>query len=119
MQFQSSPCQLTFLRVESTPAADATPRLREAMSRLLTAPGDVVIDLRGAAVDTTVLSSVLGIQHHLARLGRRLLIIANDPSFLALADRAGARGALSLFADAEEAVQHCARLSEHRELRSA
>ena len=113
MQSQSPPCrQMTFLRVESAPAGESTPRLRETLSRLLTIPGDVVIDLRGAPIDTAGLSSVLGMQHHLARLGRRLLVIADDPSFLELADRVGARQSLTLFTNAEEAVQYSARAGE-------
>lgn len=98
---------MTFLRVDSAPATETTPRLREAMTRALATPGDVVVDLRGALVDTSGLSSVLGMQHHLSRMGRRLLVIADDPGFLALADRAGARQALSLFENAEEALQDC------------
>jgi anti-anti-sigma regulatory factor len=99
--------KMTFLRVESAPPAETTPRLREAMSRLLNAPGDVVLDLRGVNLDTTGLSSILGMQHHLSRLGRRLVVVANDPGFMALVERAGAHNAFTLFADAEEAVQFC------------
>jgi anti-anti-sigma regulatory factor len=102
--------ELTFFRLESALTADTVGPLRDELAALLARPGHVVMDLRGTTVDSTGLGTVLGMQHRLGLAGRRLLVVANDPQFADLAERAGARNALAVFADAEAALRHAASL---------
>jgi len=78
--------------------------VRERLSQLLTGSGHVILDLSGTMVDSTGLGAVLSLQRRLELQERRLLVVACDPRFSSLLQRAGVQGALTLFEDMDDAV---------------
>ncbi len=102
--------EVTFVRVESAFTLETAVLLKEQLSPVLSRAGHVVMDLRGALLDSSGLGAVLSMQRHLELKGRRLLVVSGDPQFLSLLDRAGVSGALSLFPDAEQAVHYVQQL---------
>jgi anti-anti-sigma factor len=98
--------ELTFVSVESDLDFDSVARVKAQLSSLLDRGGHVVMDLRAATLDSSGLGAVLSLQRQLELQGRRLLVVSRDPGFLSLLDTAGARGALQLFPDAEQAIKH-------------
>jgi len=96
---------VTFVRIQTPFVAETSGEVKRYVWPFLARTGHVVLDLRGATLDSTGLGAVLGMQRHLELHERRLLVVANDPQFLSLVERAGVMHALSLFSDAEQAVQ--------------
>jgi anti-anti-sigma factor len=96
---------LTFIRIESPLNAETSPDVKAYLSPLLARSGPVVVDLRGATLDSTGLGALLGVQHSLELKGRRLILVADDPHFLNLVERTGVGASLALFPDAEQAVR--------------
>ena len=102
--------EVTFVRVEDAFTLETAVLLKEQLSPVMSRPGHVVMDLRGASLDSTGLGAVLSMQHRLELSGRRLLVVSEDPQFLDLLDRAGVPDILSLFRDAEQAVHYVHKL---------
>ena len=96
--------EVTFVRLESPFDAETSAQVKQTLQGILGRPGHVVLDLRGTTLDSTGLGALLGMQRQLEVRGRRLLVIATDPQFMALLQRAGVPHALALFPDAEQAV---------------
>jgi anti-anti-sigma regulatory factor len=97
---------VNLVRVDSAFTIETAVRLKQQLSTLLERPGHVVLDLRGAILDSAGLGAVLSIQRFLELRGRRLLLVSSDPQFIGLLDRSGAAGSVTLFPDAGEAVNH-------------
>ena len=98
--------EVTFIQVETATHRDAAARLREQLTPALADTGDVVVDLRTASLDRLGLSALLAVQRQLELNGRRLLVVASDPDFLSLVERAGVGHSLCIFAEPEAAVSH-------------
>jgi anti-anti-sigma factor len=96
--------EITFARLESNLNGETLAWIREQLSPLLRRPGHVVLDLRNASLDSAGLGALLSMQRMLELQGRRLLVVATDPGFQSLLDVTGARAALNLYADAEQAM---------------
>jgi len=96
--------EVTLVRVESPFTMETAYLVKEQLTPLLGRPGDIVLDLRAASLDSAGLGAVLCMQRQLELRERRLLVVATDPQFLGLMERAGVKGALPLFADAGKAV---------------
>jgi len=104
-------CEVTLVRVGSAVTFETVSRVKQQLASLLDAPGHVILDLRDAILDSAGLGVVLSMQRVLELRGRTLLIVADDPQFFRLLERSGVTGALTLFRDAGEAVNHVLALS--------
>ena len=98
--------QVTFVCVGHGFDVDTASQVRTELLPLLLRQGHVVLDLRDAVLDSSGLGAVLSLQRRLELQNRKLMVVATDPQFLALLERAGVAGVLSLFNDAEQAVRH-------------
>jgi anti-anti-sigma regulatory factor len=106
MMMQLRSYDTTVFCIESQGESDTARGLKQQASRLLERAGDVVLDLRRAAMDSRGLSAILALQRQLELLDRKLLVVSDDPDFLSLLDRAGVPDVLALFADTEAALAH-------------
>ncbi len=97
--------EVTVFHVENTLDMDTAPHMKDRFLSVLTRPGNVVLDLRRATLDSTGLGAVLSLQRLLDVRGRRLLVVADDPRFLSLLQHAGVEHALTLYPTAELALQ--------------
>jgi anti-anti-sigma regulatory factor len=97
--------EVTFVRLERAFTFETAAQVKEELSPLLARPGDLVLDLRGATLDSAGLGAILSMQRKLHLANRKLLVVADSP-FLGLLDRTGTREAVSLFQDASQAVNH-------------
>jgi len=98
--------EITFLVLDGDITLDTAGRVRDRLKPLLEREGHVVLDLRGARLDSVGLGVLLSLQRHLELRERRLALISGEPGFLALLDRAGARAAVAVFTRADHAVEH-------------
>jgi anti-anti-sigma factor len=98
--------EATLVRVESAFNVETAGPVRARLAALVSRPGDLILDLRGTTLDSSGLGALLSLQRRLEAQGRQLLVVATDPQFLALLERAGVPGTLSLFADAEQAIRY-------------
>src|SRR5437588_8892287 len=103
---QSSSWEVTVVRVESGLNEDTASSIRQQSSLLLSRPGPVILDVREASLDSSALCAVLSLQQRLDLQGRRLLVVATDPRFVSLVERAGVGDSFRIFGNAEEALRH-------------
>jgi anti-anti-sigma regulatory factor len=99
-------CEMTLLALKSEITSETAFNVREALRPVLERPGHVVLDLRGATLDSRGLSVVLSFQRRLELQERLLAVISTDPRFFQLLDRVGVPGALTLFQDMEPALEY-------------
>jgi anti-anti-sigma regulatory factor len=101
---ESRSWEVTFIQVDDTADCSVAGSLREQLSPALADTGDVVLDVRAARLDSLGLSALLAVQRQLQLNDRRLLVVADDPGFLSLVERAGVAHTLAIFRDPEQAV---------------
>jgi len=97
--------EVTYVSIHNPVDVDTTPAVKPELEKLLARPGQVILDVRAAAVDSTGLGAILSFQRRLELQDRRLLVVADSREFSQLLDRTGARDALHLFQDPEQAFQ--------------
>ena len=99
-------CEILFVRLKSDITSETRVRVRETLRPLLDREGHLLLDMRGASVDLRGLSLILSLQRRLELCERRLALVSEEPGFLELVERAGAAGALAVFAHADQALEH-------------
>lgn len=98
--------QIQIVRLQDARGRDSARAVREQLAPALAEAGHVVLDLRRAAPDTTLLGVVLSFQRRLELNGRLLVVVAQDRSFFRLLDVLGISGALTVLADVDAAVAY-------------
>jgi anti-anti-sigma regulatory factor len=102
---RSGSWEVTLVCVQHALETGTVAEVKERFNTLLERHGDVILDVRGAAVDSTGLGAVLSLQRQLELRDRRLLVVTQGASLLTLLDTAGATGALALYPDVEAAMR--------------
>ena len=102
---RSGSWEVTLVCVRDAVDTGAVAEVKERFNALLERDGDVILDVRGAAVDSTGLGAMLSLQRQLELRERRLLVVTQGASLLTLLDTAGATGALALYPDVEAATR--------------
>jgi anti-anti-sigma factor len=81
-------------------AADVKLELKPLISK----PGHIVLDLRGATLDSTGLGVVISMKWRLEQAGRRLIVVGDGHSLNQLIERAGVANYLTVYESVEEAM---------------
>lgn len=98
--------EVTLVHVENVFDFETGPTVRSKLLPILKRQGHVILDLRGAMLDSSGLGTVLSMQRRLELQGRLLLVVAADKRFISLLERTGVRAHLQLFRDTEAAFQY-------------
>lgn len=93
------------MRLSCVLKVESPAQVKEQLALLEDRPGHLVLDLRGAELDSAALGTVLWLHRQLELKDRRLAIVATDPQFLSLIERTGVHRTLSVFDDTEQAVR--------------
>lgn len=95
---------VTCVRVASPFDVDTAAEVKLELKPLISKPGHIVLDLRGASVDSTGLGVVISMKWRLEQAGRRLLVVGDGHSLTQLIERAGVGNYLPVYDSVEEAM---------------
>lgn len=95
---------VTCVRVASQFDVDTAADVRSELKPLISKPGHIVLDLRGASLDSTGLGVVVSMKWRLEQSGRRLLVVGDGHSLNQLIERAGVANYLPVYESVEEAM---------------
>lgn len=102
---RSDGCDITFVSLRSEITLETSSRVRKTLAPLLERAGHVIVDLRGATVDSSGLGVLLSLQRRLELQERRLALVTSEAHFFALLERVGAQGSLAVFAKVDDAME--------------
>ena len=94
---------VTCMRVAKRMDVETVADIRLELKPLLSTPGHVVLDLRGARMDTSGLGAVISMKWRLEQLGRKLVVVGDEPGLRSLVERAGVGCYLPVYTDMDEA----------------
>jgi anti-anti-sigma factor len=95
---------VTCVRVASRFDTDTAADVKLELKPLISKPGHIVLDLRGALLDSTGLGVVVSLKWRLEQDGRRLLVVGDGHSLNRLIERAGVANYLPVYESVEEAM---------------
>lgn len=100
----SSMPKVNLARVGTAFDVDTLGEVKAQLTPLLTRQGHVVLDLRGARLDSSGLGAVLSLQRKLHLQGRGLFVVTECAEFRRLLETVEATHALTLYSDLEHAL---------------
>jgi anti-anti-sigma factor len=95
---------VTCVRVATPFDVETAADVKLELKPLISKPGHIVLDLRGASLDSTGLGVVISMKWRLEQAGRRLMVVGDGPSLGQLIERAGVSNYLSVYDTVEEAM---------------
>ncbi len=98
--------EATLVGLENAFTLDTASSIKGQLSPVLSRVGDVIVDIRGASLDSAGLGALLSLQRRLELQDRHLLVVGGNPEFLGLLERTGATDSLTVFADVEKATRY-------------